>query len=205
MSPEVDPALCGVLHTEPCRKRLRPLNPDRIDRNRFPKIKNDPLRMMGIGFSREGFGKIGITLPEGGRITVIKSRVTIVIGLVECIAATWELVAVGEEDGVMWIRLGIGGPVTLGLFPITPRSFGIPVPCIDRQLRAKTYGNWPQARSQHLLHTLRREHPPTLPLPVSVDSSAKSLAGIKSSGRTLPDLDPTIQRSHLRLHEGRKN
>ena len=155
MSPEVDPALCGVLHTEPCRKRLRPLNPDRIDRNRFPKIKNDPLRMMGIGFAREGFGKVGITLPEGLWIIVIESRVAVIVRLVDRIAAARELVTVREKNRMDGIGSGFRGPVTLPVNRITPTSPRVPVPGLHGQFRPETVRDRAQSRPQHLHHISR--------------------------------------------------
>jgi hypothetical protein len=51
--------------------------------------------------------QVRIALPEGLRIAVVEPRIAVVIGLIKGIATPGQLVAVGEQDRMRRVRLGL--------------------------------------------------------------------------------------------------
>ena len=89
MAAVIDPPFIGVLDLESSRIRFSPKDIDRIDRNRPPEIEDYPLGMAMIGLACVWLAQIGIALPKGLEIPIIKSRVTIIIRLIQRVATPW--------------------------------------------------------------------------------------------------------------------
>jgi hypothetical protein len=202
MSPEIDSPLGGILDTEPCRIGLSPEYVHRIDRNGFPEIKDHPLGLPTLGLSGVGPGQVGIALPECGPVPVDYPGITVIVGLVEGIAATGKLVAVGNVNRVCGIGVTIRGPVALPVQGIAPSSPGIPMPCLHGKFRAESHGDRAQTRLKHLSDTLLGEHCCGISLPVTIEPCSKGLAGIKRSDHPISDLNAYLCRILLSVGTG---
>jgi hypothetical protein len=77
-----------VLDPQAPRVRLRPGDPNGIDRGQPAKVNEHPLRMDGIGLVGEMRIEIRIALPERPRAAVVQARVAVVVGLIDRVAPT---------------------------------------------------------------------------------------------------------------------
>ena len=128
----VDGILAGPILDEILRgEGSGPVDAHGVDFRGRGEVKDDPLRVGGLGLVREALGEVGITFPVGVGIAVGEARVSGVAGAVVAReAAMRKAVAVRKMDGLVQIR-GTG-EVALA-FRIAPGALRVPVPGFDEE------------------------------------------------------------------------
>ena len=117
-APVLDPKLPGI--------RCTPLDANGIEQLPRAQIDYDPLRMSFLIFVGEVWVEVRITLPKGVFIAIGDPGVTVVIGLVNGIAATRQAITVG--NGNWGSNRTTRCPVTTMMIFIAPGPAWVPMP-----------------------------------------------------------------------------
>src|SRR5712671_1346683 len=116
--------------------------------------------------------QIRIALPEAVEVAIIKTRVAIVIGLIDSAAAARKAGTIAHRDCFASLSGEFRRPVALFSAALTPGSLWIPMPGFNSQLCPQSVTQWPQSRRQHLPGVFRREHLVDFAFFVAVDRRA---------------------------------
>ena len=124
--------------------RLSPEDVHGVDRDQASEVNNNPLCVLLVIVACEVFIQIRVALPERVRVAVIKTRVTVIVGLINSVSAARETVTVADRD--VCVAACDRCPVALLSCLVAPTSMRIPVPGFDAEFRAKAIGEWLETR-----------------------------------------------------------
>jgi hypothetical protein len=63
----------------------------------LPEINDDPLGVLAVGITSEMPVKVRIAFPKRVRISIVETRVTVIVSLVYRAAAPWKVVTIREQ------------------------------------------------------------------------------------------------------------
>src|SRR4051812_13823243 len=91
--------------------------------------------------------QIWVALPEGGEIAIGQAGITVIVGLVDGVAAARQTIAIRNINRLA--RCIVGGPVAALLCRVAPGAVWIPMPDFASELGAEAVAERPKAGAQH--------------------------------------------------------
>src|SRR5438105_6197686 len=151
------------------RGRLRPCDVHEVDDAPPAEVDEHPLRTVA---------EVRIAFPESGGIAVVDARISVIVRLIDRVAAARQSIAIGRRD--RFCRFIRCGPVALPVCRIAPRAARIPMPRFAAKFRGQSIRQRLKTCRQHGLHVGRRENLFRLALAMGIDRRSERDAWIES-------------------------
>src|SRR2546427_4538179 len=158
-----------------------PKDLDRVDLPASAQVDHDPLRMQRIFFAGEVLVEIRIALPKTGRVAIINSRVTIIVRLVDGVAASRQTIAVAHSD--RRAGLPVRCPIALTARRIAPASLWIPMPRLTCQLGSQSIGQRFESSGEHSRNVRRRKLTGGFSPGMTIDAGTQCVRGREAISR----------------------